>query len=247
MSKNAIILTSGLSGSSVLTGLIRRAGYWPGDETFKKDGYETYETYENQKLIALNRQLFREVGYTGNYQIEFSAQTIESIAALHKTIDCREYRSFIEECTDHRPWVWKDPRLWLTIRFWRKLLDVQQCRFILLTRGALQSWVSSLLRRQIMTYRYSLNYEGRIRKAILDFLDTEALPYLHVEYERLIRRPADAIADLNSYLGTNLGVEDLKQVYHKPLYKSPRSSFAKHIEASLIYLKNYSDRLDISA
>ena len=31
LNPNVIILTSGISGSSVLTGLISRAGYWTGD------------------------------------------------------------------------------------------------------------------------------------------------------------------------------------------------------------------------
>ena len=247
MRKNVINLTSGISGSSVLTGLIGRAGYWPGDTTFKKQKYEIYETYENQRLIDLNRQLFRAAGYTGNYQMEFSAPAIDAITALNGRIDCQEYRSFVEQCDAHRPWVWKDPRLWLTIRFWRNLLDLSQCQFILLTRDAMQSWVSSILRRQIMTYRYSMSYEGRIRQSIVDFLEGQGLPYLHLEYERLIQQPGDTIASLNRYLGTDLQVDDLKGVYHKPLYKNPRNSFVKHIKASLIYLKNYSERLDIVA
>jgi len=247
MRKNVIILTSGLSGSSVLTGLIARAGYWPGETTFRKQHYEIYETYENQRLIDLNRQLFQGAGYTGNYQVEFSAPAMQEIAALEGKIDCREYRSFLQECDAHRPWIWKDPRLWLTIRFWKKFLDYSHCQFLLLTRGAMQSWVSATLRRQIMTYRYSKTYEGEIRQSITEFLDGERLPYLHVEYERLICRPDDTIAELNHYLGTELKVVDLSKVYHKPLYRSPRNSLGKHVKASLIYLKNYSERLDVSA
>ena len=58
---NVIILTSGISGSSVLTGLISRAGYWLGDVTHKKE----YDTYENQELIDLDLQLFKQSEYTG--------------------------------------------------------------------------------------------------------------------------------------------------------------------------------------
>src|SRR5690242_9748399 len=58
---NVIILTSGLTGSSVLTGLIARAGYWTGSQTFKKE----YDTFENVELIRLNRDLFAAAGYSG--------------------------------------------------------------------------------------------------------------------------------------------------------------------------------------
>jgi hypothetical protein len=130
------------------------------------------------------------------------------------------------------------------MRFWKEFVNLADCRFILLTRGSMQSWVSSTLRRQITTYRYSKDYEGRIKQSIVDFLDENALSYLHLQYEDLISVPAVAIEQLNRHLETSLTVEDLKQVYHKPLYKNPRNSWQKHVKAMLIYLKNYSERLD---
>jgi hypothetical protein len=246
MQKNVIILTSGLSGSSVLTGLIARGGYWTGDETFRKKGAEVYETFENQKLIDLNRKLFAEAAYVGNYLVECSTTAIQDISLLYPKLDCSEYRDFVAHCDSHRPWIWKDPRLWLTIRFWKNLLDLDQCRFILLTRGSVQSWVSTTLRRQIMTYRYSKTYEETIKASILEFFEETHLPYLHLGYEELISRPKETVQRLNAFLDAELSVDDLKKVYHKPLYKNPRNSWAKHVKALLIYLKNYSERRDIT-
>jgi hypothetical protein len=243
MRKNVIILTSGLSGSSVLTGLIARAGYWTGDDTFKK---REYETFENQRLIELNLRLFREAGYKGNYLLEFSSAAMQDIALLDQKLEPTDYQQFIESCDEHRPWIWKDPRLWLTIRFWSKFLKLDHCRFIVLTRGPMQSWVSSTLRRQITTYRYSRDYEDRIRRSIVEFLERRKLPYLQLQYETLILKPASAIEQLNRYLETSLCIEDLQRVYHKPLYKSPRNSVLKHLKALAIYFKNYSERLDIA-
>ena len=242
MKKNVIILTSGLSGSSVLTGLIASAGYWTGDKTFRKSDYETNE---NQELIDLNLRLFAEAGYKGNYLLEFSSPAMQAIADLSRTIDLSIYRAFIDKCNAHRPWIWKDPRLWLTIRFWKNLLDLQQCSFILLTRGSMQSWISSTLRRQITTYRYSKNYEDNIRQSAAAFLTAHSLPYLNLSYEDLIVNPALALNRLNEFLNIRLTVTDLKKIYYKPLYKSPRNSWANHVKAVLIYLKNYSERLDL--
>jgi hypothetical protein len=243
MKKNVIILTSGLSGSSVLTGLIARAGYWTGEQTYKK---KDYETFENTQLIDLNLKLFEKARYTGNYLLEFPAGALKDVASLQTGIDGAEYRSFMEHCNEHQPWIWKDPRLWLTIRFWRNFLDLNNCRFILLTRGSLQSWISSTLRRQITTYRYSKDYEERIKQSIVEFLEENKLSFLHLQYESLILDPVKAIDRLNRHLGTALTVDDLGQVYHKPLYKNPRNSWSKHIKAMLIYMKNYSERLDIA-
>jgi hypothetical protein len=242
MQKNVIILTSGLSGSSVLAGLIARAGYWTGDETFRK---VEYETNENQQLINLNLQLFAEAGYKGNYLVEFSESAIKAVAALAPGAGPSPYRIFLAKCDQHRPWLWKDPRLWLTIRYWKHLLSLEECSFILLTRGTVQSWISSTLRRQITTYRYSKRYEEKIKNSITSFLTENKLPYLNLSYEELIERPAVAIARLNQHLGTSLSVADLQSVYHKPLYKSPRNSWFKSAKAVLIYLRNYSERLDV--
>jgi hypothetical protein len=57
--------------------------------------------------------------------------------------------------------------------------------------------------------------------------------------------PAHAIDRLNEFLNAGLTVTDLKQIYYKPLYRSPRNSWANHVKAMLIYLKNYSERLDL--
>jgi hypothetical protein len=244
MAKNVIILTSGLSGSSVLTGLIARAGYWTGDETFQK---ADYNTNENRELIDLNLKLFAQAGYKGNYLLEYSQPAMDAIAALHGKIDSAPYRAFIEKCQRHWPWIWKDPRLWLTIRYWKNLLDLEQSQFILLTRGTLQSWISSTLRRQITTYRYSKQYEESIKQSAVQFLTENRLPYLSLCYEELIQRPVEAIRRLNEYLETGLTVEDLTNVYRKPLYRNPRNSSFKHAKAMLIYLKNYSERLDVTA
>jgi hypothetical protein len=244
MKHNVIILTSGLSGSSVLTGLIARAGYWTGDTTFRK---QEYETFENQALIDLNLKIIQEAGYEGNYLVEFSRAAMQRIASLSGTIDCTVYRLFLEKCAQNQPWVWKDPRLWLTIRFWKSLLDVRSCRFILLTRGTAQSWVSSTLNRQILSYRYFKDYEDQIQQSAIKFLEENHLPFLHLTYEDLIMHPAEVLNQLNPFLNISLTIRELERVYHKPLYKNPRNSWFRHLKAVLIFLKNYSSRVDLVA
>jgi len=236
---NVIILTSGISGSSVLTGLITRAGYWTGDKTHKKE----YDTYENEGLIQLNLRLFREAAYTGDYASRFSAGDISRIAALSGNIDEQLFRQFLEYCNQHRPWIWKDPRLWLTILFWKNFLPLEDCRFILLTRSFVHCWISSNLRRHITSYGDLKGYEQSIQRTFISFLNENRLPYLHLTYEGLIVQPKETIQRLNAFLGTSLTVDDLAAIYHKPLYRAPRSSVLDFVKAVLIYLKNYSERV----
>ena len=240
MRKNVIILTAGLSGSSVLASLISTAGYWVGDNTFRK---ADYDTYENEDLIQLNLRLFQEAGYKGDYTTSFSQEVLERIASGYEQFTHSPYLAFLAKCNDHRPWLWKDPRLWLTIRFWKHLLNLEDCNFVLLTRDPLQSWISANIRRQIQSYRYVKYYNDRVNESIKNFLSDNSLPHLHLQYEELVLGPDAAIAKLNGYLSTHLGVEDLQAVYNKPLYKNPRS-FWDLLKAGSIYVKNYSRRLD---
>ena len=235
--KNVIILTLGLSGSSVLTGLISRAGYWTGDDTFKKE----YDTYENKELIRLNSELLAAADYRRDYTSEFSWDAIKQVSSLQGKIDLTAYRVFLSRCETHRPWVWKDPRLYLTIRFWANLLNFDQIKFILLTRDQVQSWISQQLRRQVCTYGYFRRYDDDLRQSLVSFLEENQIPYLVLRYDDLILQPEDALASLNRYIDANLTIDDLNAIYTGHLYRKPRSywDFAK---AVAIYLKNYSER-----
>lgn len=240
MKRNVIILTSGLTGSSVLTGLIARAGYWTGDRTHKK---KEYDTYENEELIDLNRSIFEQAHYHGNYLMDFSPEVLARISSLGG--DGQYFAQFLEKCDQHRPWVWKDPRLWLTMGFWKNFLNLNDCKFIVLTRGFRQLWVSTILKGQIASYGDSKRFEQRVQRSIVGFLESNKVSYLSLKYEDLIVHPAESLAALNEYLETDLSLDDLKAVYHKPLYKIPGNSTVNFAKAVLKYLKNYSQRLHV--
>lgn len=240
---NVIILTSGITGSSVLAGFLAHSGYWAGDATFKKE----YDTFENKELIDLNLRIFQEAGYTNDYINESSPEVFAQIGSLYGKIDDSRYRQFLAKCNERRPWMWKDPRLWLTFHFWRHLLDPDDCRFILLTRDLTQIWLSATLRRQIMGYRAFRKQGAYVRDSIIAVLNSANLPYMHVTYDGLVARPQETIQELNAFLESRLTVKDLEAVYEKPLYKAPRISAINAVKAVLIYVKNYSERAEVVA
>jgi hypothetical protein len=239
---NVVILTSGLTGSSVLAGLFAHGNYWPGRETFKKE----YDTFENVDLIKLNIKLIGETGYSGKYEVEFRRELLTEIAALGSKVDDGPYREFLAECNRHQPWVWKDPRLWLTIRFWNRLLDWNQCKVIVLSRGRVNQWVSATLRRQIRSYSSLKRYEDSIEESIVSFLEENRISYQYLTYEQLISQPEERIDRLNAYAGSSLTMEDLSSTFHGKLHTVPRGSPADFLKAVLIYLKNRSERWDLN-
>jgi hypothetical protein len=236
---NVIILTGGLTGSSALAGLLAAAGFWSGDETFRKPDYNTYE---NSDLIRLNRRLMHRAGVGEEYAIRFLPDAIVRIASLAGVEDPGEYRSHIARCEAHAPWLWKDPRLWLTIRFWSGLLDWRRVRVQLLRRDHMQAWVSCMQRRQVQTYEYARRYNESIQSSLREFLDSHAIRYLPVLFEDLILTPEHEIARLAGFLEADIMLQHLESTYDGTLYRRPKS-IADTVEAGLIYLKNYRERL----
>jgi hypothetical protein len=238
MKERVIILTYGLSGSSVLAGLLTRAGYWPGDATYKKPDYDTFE---NVRLIEANRQLITAANYKGDHEHEFSADALQHVAALWNSIDRTPFERFVADCDRHRPWVWKDPRLWLSIRFWEHLLPKRDVTFILLTRSLAQLWASCNLRRRIYTMSYIRRYHGQIEASMREFLASRHAQFGHVVFDELIARPEKVLRSLNQLLGTSLTRADLAAVYTEPLGRRSHGAldFAK---AALVHAKNFGER-----
>jgi hypothetical protein len=238
---NVIILTSGLSGSSVLAGLIARQTYWTGVDTFKKE----YDTFENIDLVNLNKRLIAEAGFSGRYDMEFHQEPLDHVATLDPAVNGTPYRRFLAECGRHEPWIWKDPRLWLTIRYWNHLLDWKHCKAIMLTRDLRHHWVSMTLRRQIQSFAAMKRYETSIERSLLQFADSNGIDLLRLSFEDLIATPEKTLDRLNRHVGCGLTVNDLRAIYRGELYQAPRDSMRDFITAILIYAKNRSERWDL--
>jgi len=234
---NVIILTSGLSGSSVLSNLISQAGYWVGDDTCKK---KDYDTYENAKLVSLNQQLIELSGYRGSYTQGYDTVAIDRIKALD--IDTAPYQAFIKDCENHSPWIWKDPRLWVTFDFWAPLLKEADIKVVFLDRGMLQRWISVNIRRQIQSYAYTKYYTSSINNKIKDVIQRNDIDSCDINFDDLLLTPEKVLETLSQFLNINLDIDDLSRVYNKRLYKKARG-WGDLVLAILIFVKNYQHRI----
>jgi hypothetical protein len=237
---NVIVLTTGLTGSSVLAGLLARAGLWAGDATVKKE----YDTFENLELTNLNKQLLKDAGCPIDYATEFSWRALHLASAASNRIDLNPYRNFVLRLRAQTPWILKDPRLWLTIRFWQQILEFDDVRFVWLTRECLQGWISATTRRIVMSYEYYRQHEGQVNASIEAFLELNGLPYTRLSFEQLLLAPGPTLDQLNKFLDLNLTLADLKSVYNRPLYRKSRG-LRDFLVASAIYCKNYFQRVEL--
>ncbi len=235
---NIIILTPGLSGSSLLASLLVKAGYWQGDETCKKSDYDTFE---NQDLVAINRHLLAQLNIGERYQKAFDNEWIARIKARETKFDLTPLKQFYAQCELQSAWLWKDPRLWLTLDLWQEIIDLSQVKFILLHREELQLWVSCLKRRQIQSLSFCKRYNQQVCNTIRQQVVGLGGELLEVCFEDLLMQPESAIDSLNQFLDTHLTLDDLKSVYKGELYKKNHNGI-DHLQAALIYFKNYSQR-----
>lgn len=238
MRSNVIVLAVGLSGSSVLTNLISRAGYWVGDATHKN---QDYDTFENLELTRLNKHLLEMIGVK-DFGLEFRRKFIDDMQALYGNIDERAFRAFVTRCESHRPWIWKDPRLAVTIHFWKHFLDLSKIKFVVNDRDPMQAWISWNIRREIQSFEYAKRYSEQVMSETRRFLRDERCEYLHVRYEDLICAPEVALSRINKHLDCTLALADLSQVYKGRLGKKTHG-WVNFTKAGLIYLKNYEERV----
>ena len=238
---NVIILTTGISGSSVITGFLAKSGLWTGDDTVFKDNVTgKYETYENTKLVNLNDSLIKEAGANFEGKARYDATARGKFNELYEKIDATKYNKFIEECNDHSPWIWKDPRLFVTIGFWRNCLNLSNIKVIVLHRNSYELWKSQAIKRIIYSYSYLKKSEDKTRNELISYLESNNFSFISLEYDQFTRGPATSISKLNEFIGANLKKENWDEIYRST---STFSQYKRTLLAFLIYIKNYKSRI----
>lgn len=217
----SIVVLTGGGGSSVLTGLVARKGYWLSDDTKTV----AYQTYENARLVDLDGMLLKASGFRWHDIGDLPPPDVERIRRLATEIDLTEYRAFIEECERHRPWIWKDPRLCYTAGFWQQLIDLRNTRIIHMERDLRQSWIGSVLRGRCIKYRDLCTLQNGHSDAVRHFLREIGAEYHHVTFEQLTAQPDQTLRDLGAFLDLDLTVDDLKAVYRGKLYQERWSTW----------------------
>lgn len=234
MPKNVIIITTGLSGSSLLSAALQSRGYFAGAATHKK---RDYDTGESRTLIALNETLIARSGFTGRFQDGFSARHFDRIAALYDEIDLTPFAAFLEDCRGKMPWLWKDPRLCFTLGFWLKLLEPGEAAVLYLGRDPVQHWVSNILRRQIMSRRYLDAHNEGVRGAAKSVVAQAGQAWAEFEIDDLYRDADAAAARLSRFLDLTITPSDIDAASTRPV-TDLRHGPLDHAKAWMIYAKN---------
>lgn len=142
------------------------------------------------------------------------------LEALVQTEDLEPYKIFVDECRKRQPWLWKDPRLAYTIHFWRHIEDLNNVKYILITREFRQAYAGCIhSRKGYMSPRDYIEIKSNYIKSTDLFIKKMGnIDLIKLTFEQLILMPETTLDRINRHLGTSLSLEALKGLYRGALY-----------------------------
>jgi hypothetical protein len=231
----AIVLGMHRSGTSALTSLLDRLGFYAGpDESLMgADAHNAMGYWELGEVQAFNEELLAAFGGSWTNVLEIDPRRLSK--SVHASFLLRA-RSLVGHLNSYGPWVIKDPRLCLLLPFWRDLLDRPLC--ILTHRNPL-AVARSLARRDGLPIHVGIALWEHYTRAAL--AASEGLPRVLVAYRDLIDDPADTATRLVRTLRTHRaqgleGLRDLSKVDARALLDSSLEHHATAPGEELGYL-----------
>ena len=238
---NIVILTTGLSGSSVLAGLFKRAGYWSGNKTVVKNNTTgNYDTFESEDFVKLNSKLCELAGYEFTSCSWYQSADREIFEKLSSNIDSTSFNDFLSDNQQKSPWVFKDPKCWLTIGYWAHFIDKENTKFIILCRNIFGLWLSQVYKRIIYDFKFLSKSESQAKQDLARFLEKNGFEFIEVNYETLVKNTEKEVLRINTFAHSEISISDWNSIYKSPpLFENLK----RLILSPLIYLKNYKGRI----
>ena len=214
---NAIILGMPRSGTSMTAALFARQGYFlaaePDEELRPGDANNPGGYFEAKGLVERNATLLRRAGFEGHNTWLFQPIDDGQRDALRELAPTPEDQAFANGYAQHRPWIWKDPRLCYTLAYWWRLVDQDNTRVLVLRRRPEETW-NSFVRLEWRPDTPTARAEVCQRidhhlDAAMRCIDQLRIPHLVVHYDEYLSAPATTAARIGETFGLSLGVDDL--------------------------------------
>jgi hypothetical protein len=150
-------------------------------------------------------------------------------------------RSLVVTCNEHAPWMWKDPRLCMTLSYWAKVIDWTHASVVLTQRNSEDVYWS--FRRKGWCPAGNVQREktiARIEKhasMALEIVNEFNLPHICIEYDEYHQHPEIVARRINEFADLELTTDDLN--FHSELdHSCGRGRLAGHARILLKMLPN---------
>lgn len=198
-----LVLGMHRSGTSAVVRLLNLMGCHVGPEDMllgtNQDNPVGY--WERMDVLTLNQKILAAFGACA-YRVGHLEPEVLASRALPELEGMG--RRILERLEPHRPWVAKDPRMCLTLPFWKKLLAAPIC--VLVYRSPLQV-ARSLETREGLPTPYAIALWEKYNLSALEH--ARGLPRTLISHRELMERPFQTAASLHRDL-LALGAEWLR-------------------------------------
>jgi hypothetical protein len=183
--------------------------------------------WESMSLVAFNTRLLAAVGSDFRWPARLAPgwQEDDRLAAFR-----REAPRAFRDVFPVGGWVWKDPRLCLTLAFWRDVLRTNAAA-VLVNRNPLDIAASARRARGDESAGYTIAlWERYLRDALLDL---RGMPVLVTGYDELLEEPAHWSRRVHAFL-TGVGIPVQEPPEDRiSAFVDPQLRHSHHAEAEL--------------
>lgn len=161
--KNLIILGCGRSGTSMVAGLFRDAGYFMGEKLIPADESNPRGYYQSERVVFINERLLESVDDPPSTKVARRVAGEPTVPAATRWLLAMEpdrrvrataaLRRRMRAVLEREPYCFKDPRFSYTLGEWRP--ELADARFICLVRHPLEVAESVLRHSERRGYRRS--------------------------------------------------------------------------------------------
>jgi hypothetical protein len=190
-----VVIGVGRSGTSATSGLLVKLGLAPPrpDDLVPAASSNELGHWESRTLIRCNAQLLRAVGRTayGPPEVRSTWKDVEGYDDVKATAE-----AWFSSTYEGRPLALKDPRMCLTLPFWRDVLPAPVAA-LLVVRDPIQN-ARSRQARDGTPMTLGLAIWDRHQRSALAGL--EGLPTLVVEFDSMLAKPGQTCTDVVGFL-----------------------------------------------
>jgi hypothetical protein len=231
--RNILVIGVPRSGTSLTTAIFARKGYHVGpmaEESVRSgDEHNPFGYFEADDVIDRNVALFQRVGYPEHNTWLEQPISDDQIAALGELEATEEDRLFIAQYATRTPWIWKDPRLTLTLGYWWRLMDPHNTGVVFAARKV-DDILRSFLRMGWCNDSEVSRNEARRRieqhlRAAREAIARLDIPHVTVQYHEYLENPASVAERLAAFCRVPISVADMN-VRPDLAHTSPRGRFS---------------------
>lgn len=165
--KNLLILGCGRSGTSMIAGLFRDAGYFMGEKLIPADESNPRGYYQSERVVFINERLLEAVDHSAARKVARRVVGESTVPAATRWLLALEpdreiestpgLRRRMRDVLSREPHCFKDPRFSYTLGAWRP--ELRDPRFVCVVRHPLEVAQSVLRHSERRGYRESLGLD----------------------------------------------------------------------------------------